>query len=132
MTTTGELGMAVTLDQGRAVHAGCACASGSWGRMPNQMAYMAGRNTRVSTVPAKVPPIRRGEGAPEHGMRKWDERQDRRQRGEDHRPSALHGGFDHGAERIETRRFVLANLPDQDQRVTHEGCRTARSARPAR
>lgn len=43
------------------IQAGCAGIEGSRevsGLILNQRAYIAGRNTRVSTVPANVPPIR--------------------------------------------------------------------------
>lgn len=41
------------------IYAGCACAAGLWltGWIRNQMEYIVDRKTRVSTVPAKVPPI---------------------------------------------------------------------------
>ncbi len=70
--------------------------------MRNQIAYMAGRKIRVMMVPPQRPANQRiGERSPEDRMSERNERQDRRQRGQQNRAGALHRRLHHRVERIE-------------------------------
>ena len=76
------------------------CRPFSTGLILNQMAYKAGRNTRVSTVPPKGST---DQGVcqrfPKDGMVERNERQQGGEGRQNDRAGAVHGGLDHGIER---------------------------------
>src|SRR5207245_9483107 len=85
------------------------------------MAYNAGKNTRVRTVPPKGSTDQRvRQRSPEHGMGERNERQHGGERGQNDRTGALHGGLDDGIEWRQSLLLAMAYLPDQDERVAHQ------------
>ena len=53
-------------------------------------------------------------------MGERNERQDRRQRGQQNRAGALYCRLHHRVERIEPCLFVMVDLANQDQRIAHQ------------
>src|SRR5438445_4369234 len=63
------------------------------------------------------------EGSPEHGVRQRDEGEDGCERGQDDGPRPLNGRLDDRIERREPFLEVVADLPEQDERVAHQDAR---------
>ena len=100
---------------------GAACSPFAAGLILNQMAYSAGKNTSVRTVPPKVATdqgVR--QRSPEDGVGERNERQHRGKRRQNDRTGALHGGLDDGIEWRQSILLVLTDLSDHGRRVAHQ------------
>src|SRR5687768_3986710 len=58
--------------------------------------------------------------SPKHGLGEGDECQHGSERGQNDRPGALHGRLDDGIEWRQSLLLVLADLPDQNERIAHQ------------